>query len=268
MDLREPTFAGAMGKVNIADIRDHESMARACDGADAVVHTAAQVSVQRSTEDPASDVETNVLGTVRVLKAALDSGVFKFIFISSAAVYGDPNYVPVDEDHPVGPLSIYGSSKLSAEHFVQAFGTSYGMRWTIIRPFNFYSPRADPHSPYSGVITKFTMNAAQGRPLRIEGDGSQTRDFLHAADVARLVRMALESERDGLVLNGGSGHATSILDLAEVIKEVCPHQVHIEHVAPRIADVKHSVANVERAREMLGFKTSISLKEGLKAFFR
>lgn len=267
VDLREPTFAGAMGKVDIADIRDHRSMVRACDGAEVVVHTAAQVSVQRSTEDPAFDVETNVLGTVRVLKAALDSGVSKIVFISSAAVYGDPHYIPVDEDHPLGPLSIYGSSKLSAEHFVRVFGSAYGMHWAIIRPFNFYSPRADPHSPYSGVITKFTKNAAEGRPLIIEGDGTQTRDFLHAADVARLVRMTMESERDGMVLNGGSGHATSIKGLAEVIREVCPHEVHIVHVAPRVADVKNSVANIKRAREMLGFTTRISLKKGLEDFF-
>ena len=267
VDLREPVFDSAKGKVDIADIRDAEAMLDICKGADAIVHTAAQVSVQRSTEDPAFDVETNVLGTVRTLKAARDAGVAKFIFISSAAVYGDPHYVPVDEEHPAAPLSIYGSSKLSAEYFVRAFGSSFGMKWAIVRPFNFYSPRADPKSPYSGVITKFTQNAASGLPLRIEGDGSQTRDFLHAADVARLLRLTLESKRDGLTLNGGSGQATSILDLAKTVKKVCPRPVNIEHVAPRTADIKHSVAKVERAREMVGFSTRISLEEGLKAFF-
>jgi UDP-glucose 4-epimerase len=151
---------------------------------------------------------------------------------------------------------------------VKAFGSSYGLKWAIIRPFNFYSPRADPKSPYSGVITKFTQSAVDGLPLRIEGDGSQTRDFLHAADVARLVRLTVESENDGMVLNGGSGQATSILDLAEVIKKVCPRDVRIEHVAPRTADIKNSVAEVERAKEMVGFSTHISLEEGLKAFFR
>ncbi|MDW5562515.1 MAG: NAD-dependent epimerase/dehydratase family protein [Methanomassiliicoccus sp.] len=268
VDLREPTFDSAKGRITIADIRDQAAMLDACRGADAVVHTAAQVSVQRSTEDPAFDVETNVLGTVRTLKAARDAGVSKFVFISSAAAYGNPHYIPVDEDHPTAPLSVYGSSKLSAEHFVQAFGSSYGMRWAVLRPFNFYSPRADPKSPYSGVITKFTQNAASGLPLKIEGDGSQTRDFLHAADVARLVRLVLESDRSGLTLNGGSGQATSILDLAKTVKKVCPRPVDIEHVAPRTADIKHSVARVDRAREAVGFTTRISLEEGLKAFFR
>jgi UDP-glucose 4-epimerase len=268
VDLREPVFDSARGRITIADIRDQDAMLDACKGADAVVHTAAQVSVQRSTEDPPFDVETNVLGTVRTLKAARDAGVSKFVFISSAATYGNTQYIPVDEDHPQVPLSIYGASKLSAEHFVKAFGSSFGMKWTVIRPFNFYSPRADPKSPYSGVITKFTQNAAAGIPLKIEGDGSQTRDFLHAADVARLVRLVLESDRSDLVLNGGSGQATSILDLANTVKKVCPRPVNIEHVAPRTADIKNSVAKVDRAREMVGFSTRISLEEGLKAFFR
>ncbi len=267
VDVRPPVFDSAEGRVTIADIRDQDAMLQACRGMDAVVHTAAQVSVQRSTEDPPFDVENNVLGTVRTLKAVRDAGVTKFVFISSAAVYGNPHYIPVDEDHPVAPLSIYGSSKLSAEHFVQAFGSSFGLRWAIIRPFNFYSPRADPKSPYSGVITKFTQNASAGLPLRIEGDGSQTRDFLHAADVARLVRLTMESERNGLVLNGGSGQGTSILELAEVVRKVCPRQVSIGHVPPRTADIKHSVGKVERAREAVGFTTRISLEEGLKAFF-
>lgn len=267
VDIRRPCHAIALDRLMLADIRDPEAMRQACKGAEAVVHTAAQVSVQRSTEDPSGDVEINVLGTVRLLKAAVDAGVSRFIFISSAAVYGNPLHLPVDEEHPLVPLSVYGSSKASSEHFVKAFGTTYGLRWAIIRPFNFYSPRADPNSPYSGVITRFTKNAAEGRPLYIEGDGSQSRDFLHAADVARLVRMAMESEKDGMVLNGGSGRATTIAELASIVRDVSPIEVRIEHVAPRVADVKHSVAKVTRAREMLGFTTRIPLREGLKAFF-
>ncbi len=267
VDIREPTFPSAMGRTTIADIRDPAAMLKACRGADTVIHTAAQVSVQRSTEDPAMDAELNVLGTIRVLKAARDAGVRKFIFISSAAVYGNPRYVPVDEGHTTVPLSIYGASKLAAEQFVQAFGSTFGQGWAIVRPFNFYSPRADPKSPYSGVITKFTESAKAGVPMRIEGDGSQTRDFLHAADVARMVRAVMESDIDATIWNAGSGRGTSIAELADTIKKVCPRETCIEHIAPRLADIKHSVAKVERARETLGFSTRISLEEGLKAFF-
>jgi UDP-glucose 4-epimerase len=267
VDVRQPVFSSAKGKVTIADVRDPAAMLKACRGADAVIHTAAQVSVQRSTEDPAMDAELNVLGTIRVLKAARDAGVGKFIFISSAAVYGDPQYVPVDERHPTVPLSVYGASKVSAEHFVRAFGTTFGQDWAIVRPFNFYSPRADPKSPYSGVITKFTENAKAGVPMRIEGDGTQTRDFLHAADVARMVRLVMEYEKGSTIWNAGSGRGTSITELAETVKKVCPREACIEHIAPRLADIKHSVAKVEHARETLGFSTRISLEEGLKDFF-
>ena len=232
VDLREPVFDSAKGKVDIADIRDAEAMLDICKGADAIVHTAAQVSVQRSTEDPAFDVETNVLGTVRTLKAARDAGVAKFIFISSAAVYGDSLCA--------------GGRRTSCRPSVhirleQALGRIFRSCLRLIVRDEMghsaavqllFSPRRS-EGPYSGVITKFTQNAASGLPLRIEGDGSQTQDFLHAADVARLVRLTLESKRDGLTLNGGSGQATSILDLAKTVKKVCPRPVNIEHVAPR-----------------------------------
>ena len=258
-----PEFSSAVGRVTIADIRDPAAMLQACKGADAVIHTAAQVSVQRSTEDPAFDVETNVLGTVRTLKAAKDAGVSKFVFISSAAVYGNPHYIPVDEDHPLAPLSIYGSSKLSGEHFVRAFGSSNGLSWAIIRPFNFYSPRADPKSPYSGVITKFTQNANAGLPLRIEGDGSQTRDFLHAADVARLVRLTMESSWHGIERWFRSGNKHPGPGRSD--KKVCPSEVGLSTLAS-LQRISELCCQVDLAKE--GGPARISLEEGLKAFFR
>lgn len=268
VDVREPVHRSARGRVTIADVRDHQAMVTACHGADAVVHTAAQVSVQRSIEDPSYDADINVMGTVHALQAARDAGVSTFVFISSAAVYGDPQQLPVSEDHPTRPLSGYGASKLSAEQFVKVFGRSYGMRWVIVRPFNFYSPRADPQNPYSGVITRFVQNAMEGVHLRIDGDGSQTRDFLHARDVAWLIRDVLESGRREVILNAGSGRGTSILELAQMVKRTCPREVHIEHGPPRTADIKHSTADVRLAREVTGFTARVSLEEGLKAYYK
>jgi UDP-glucose 4-epimerase len=268
VDTRPAVHKSAMGKVEVADIRDTEAMRRAMKGADAVIHTAAQVSVQRSTEDPAFDADQNVMGTISVLRAARDSGVKKFIYISSAAVYGNPLYIPVDEKHPAAPLSFYGTSKLSAEAYTRAFGSSFGMKGTVVRPFNFYSSRADPSSPYSGVITKFTERAKSGEALRIEGEGDQTRDFLHASDVARMLRLILESNVDGLTLNCGSGAGTTISELAETVKRIAPGEVRIEHVAPRTADIKHSVAEVSLAEKELGFRTRVTLEDGLRTFFQ
>jgi UDP-glucose 4-epimerase len=268
IDVVEAKHASAKGKVEIGDIRDSQVLDRVCRNADAVVHTAAQVSVQRSTENPVLDADLNVMGTIKALKAARDAGVKKFVFISSAAVYGNPVRIPIDEDHPTAPMSIYGTSKLAGEHFVRAFGSSYGMKYAIVRPFNFYSPRADPKSPYSGVITKFVENAKAGMPLKIEGSGEQTRDFLHAADVARMVRLILESDVQNVTLNCGSGHGTSINALAETVRKVSPRPTTIEHVAPRTADIRDSIAKMDRTGRMLGFRVNISLEEGLRAFFQ
>lgn len=267
IDLREPKIPAHRGMIEFADIRDTEAMAEECHGIDVVIHTAAQVSVQKSTEEPAVDADLNVIGTISVLQAAKRAGVRTFVHISSAAVYGDPRYVPVDEGHPCEPKSFYGASKLAGEHYVQAFHHSFGMDYIILRPFNFYSPRADPKSPYSGVITKFSERARRGENLLIEGDGMQTRDFIHATDVSRMIKIAIESDVRNVTMNCGSGQGTTIKEVAETIAEVGPRRVGIEHVHPRTSDIRHSVAEVSRARQKLGFTTSVSLREGLMAFF-
>jgi len=267
VDIRAPVHRPAMGRVAKADIRDLDAMTAAGQGCDAIVHTAAQVSVQRSTEDPSGDADTNVMGTIAVLRAAAAAGVKKFVYISSAAAYGDPQRVPVDEDHPLMPKSFYGASKLCGEHYVRAFGSTFGLKWIVIRPFNFYSPRADPLSPYSGVITKFAQAVRDGRPLRIEGDGLQTRDFLHARDVARMVSMAVTSEVSDQTFNCGSGRGTSIKELAETFSTIFPGKVTVEHAPPRTSDIRDSVAEVSRARRLLDFETRVGLEEGLRGFF-
>jgi UDP-glucose 4-epimerase len=267
VDLREPTQKSSAGSIAIADIRDTVAMTKACEGVNAVIHCAAQVSVQRSTADPAEDAQMNVIGTISMLQAAHRAGVKKFVFISSAAVYGDPQYSPVDEEHPRLPKSFYGTSKLAAEHYVQAHGYSFGTNWAIVRPFNFYSPRADPKSPYSGVITKFAESAKAGRPLIIEGDGEQTRDFLHATDVARMLRLTIESDVRNVIINCGSGRGTSINDLARTVIEASGKKINIERVAARTGDIRHSVAEASRAEKLIGFRTKVTLRDGLETFF-
>ncbi|NYT12041.1 MAG: NAD-dependent epimerase/dehydratase family protein [Methanomassiliicoccales archaeon] len=249
------------------DIRDTVSMREACRDADAIVHLAAQVSVVRSTEDPAWDLDVNVGGTLSMLKAANDEGVPSFIHISTAAVYGDPVYLPVDESHPTRPRSFYGTSKLSAEHYVRAFKESFDQDYIIIRPFNLYSPRADPKSPYSGVITRFVENAMNGMPLTIEGDGEQTRDFIHAKDVASMICSCLTSNIRNVTMNCGSGQSTTINALAETVISVAPRPVEIVHGPPRVGDIRHSLGDASVSEKLLGFKPKISLRDGLAAFF-
>ncbi len=267
VDLRRPRFSRHEGLVRTLDIRDLEVLKRECKGVDAVIHTAAQVSVQKSTEDPRMDADFNILGTISALQAAYAAGVQKFIYISSAAIYGDPVYVPVDENHPRSPKSFYGTSKLAGEYYTKAFHASFGLPYVVVRPFNFYSPRADPKSPYSGVITKFAEWARRGEPLLIEGDGEQTRDFIHAADVAYLLRLVIQSNVVNQTFNCGSGRSTSVNQLAESVVKVAPLKVEIKHIPPRIGDIRNSVSSIKLAKEALGFQPRISLEDGLRTFF-
>jgi UDP-glucose 4-epimerase len=267
VDLVTPRIREHASFHRVGDIRDTASMSDACRDVDAIVHLAAQVSVVKSTEDPAWDMDVNVGGTLSMLRAANDQGVPLFIHISTAAVYGDPVYLPVDEGHPTRPKSFYGTSKLSAEHYVRAFKESFDQDYIIIRPFNLYSPRADPKSPYSGVITRFVENARKGTPLTIEGDGEQTRDFIHARDVASMICSCLTSIVRNVTINCGSGQAASINALAETVISVAPRPVDVVHAPSRLGDIKHSLGDTSVSEELLGFKPKISLRDGLAGFF-
>ncbi len=266
LDIREPVIEEHHPLISHVDIRDQAAVERECEWADGIVHAAAQVSVERSIEEPEVDADINIIGTLSMLKAASLAGVGIFVYISSSAVYGDPKYLPVDEAHPRNPKSPYGISKLTAEEYVRVYGESRDLDYLIIRPFNFYSSRADPGSPYSGVITKFVSNIKAGEPILIEGDGEQTRDFVHALDVAEMVRRSVESQVRNLTMNCGSGKGTSINELAEVLASICEN-VEIRHVAPRIGDIKHSIADISLVRDFVGFEPKIPLREGLISFF-
>jgi len=266
VDLLPPTIE--VGQVHFqGDIRDRDAMLEACKEADAVIHLAAQVSVVRSTEDPVMDLDVNVGGTLNMLTAALERDVPLFVHISTAAVYGDPVALPIDEDHPTSPKSFYGTSKLSGEHYVRAFKESFDLDHIILRPFNMYSPRADPSSPYSGVITRFVENARNGLPLRVDGDGEQTRDFIHARDVATMISRCLDTSVRNVTINGASGHGTSVNQIVEAVISASPRQVTVEHGPPRIGDIRHSVGDDSRARELLDFLPSIDLDRGIADFF-
>jgi len=185
---------------------------------DAVIHLAAQVSVENSWNDPVYDAENNVIATINLLKACSDYGVDRFVYISSAAVYGNPRYVPIDEEHPKNPISPYGVSKLTGEYYCRVF--SDRIHTVIIRPFNVFSARMDPNNPYSGVIAKFIHRAKQKLPPVIYGDGKQTRDFVHVRDVVNFIEIALKRGENGEAYNVGTRKETSILELAEIIIDI------------------------------------------------
>jgi UDP-glucose 4-epimerase len=267
IDTRESPFSKHRPNIVHEDIRDLAAMRKSLRGCDAVLHCAAQVSVVNSINDPINDLSTNVQGTITLLQAAAECGVKKFVYISSAAVYGDPVKVPIDESHPLDPKSPYGASKMSAEQYCRVFAETRSLPYVVVRPFNFYSPRADPKSPYSGVITKFVEWAKRGEPLLVEGDGEQTRDFIHAMDVARMVMSAAKSKASCLTMNCGSGKATSINQLARVVVKASGKKVEIKHIAPRVGDIRHSVSDMSSTKRILDFEAEVSLDTGIRGFF-
>lgn len=248
------------------DICDETIVKKILKGVDAVVHCAAQVSVEKSLKNPKYDAENNVVGTLNLLQAAAKSmSIKRFVYISSAATYGNPIRLPIGENHPQNPLSAYGLSKLAGEKYVNMFWQIHQLPTVVIRPFNFYSRRADPKSPYSGVITKFIGRIKVNKPPIIEGDGNQTRDFIHVKDVVQMIRLVLEKkEAVGEVFNCGCGTSVSINQLAEIIIKTSGKTFKPTYTKERKGDIKYSYADIKKAKDLLSFKPNIELKDGLE----
>ena len=249
------------------DIRDPQSLSDALQYVDAVIHLAAVIDVSASVVDPISTNEINVVGTLNVLQAAKNKGVKKLVFASSTAVYGDTKALPVKEDTILKPISPYAASKAAGEAYCSAYANCYDLETVALRFFNVYGPRNE-NSPYSGVITKFLRKAVNNEPLTIEGDGKQTRDFIHVSDIARAIMAALESSRlRGEVFNVCTGFPTSVNQLAETIKEVTRRKLQVMHNSPRIGDIRNSYGDSTNATRQLGFRANVTLSNGLEMLF-
>ena len=262
--LNDPQFKFVKG-----DIRDRQSIEEAIRGVQAVFHLAAITSVPYSVKHPEITRQVNVEGTRKLLEACLRGGAERFIFVSSCAVYGEPEYLPVDEGHPTRPVSPYAESKLEAENLCREFQERYGLRTTVIRPFNVYGPGMR-NDQYGGVIARFIERLRLGKPPVIYGDGEQTRDFVHVEDAVRAMVLALESRKAvGRTFNVATGAPTSINRLAQLLIELHGADgIEAKHRKARAGDVRYSYADIQEARDVLGFEPRISLKEGLSALLR
>jgi UDP-glucose 4-epimerase len=230
---------------------------------DVVIHTAAQISVVRSMQEPVFDAQNNVFGTLNLLEGARLGDVRKFIYISSAAVYGNPRYLPIDEGHPQDPMSPYGASKLCGEKYCTMYHRAYGLPAVCVRPFNIYSPRQDPSNPYSGVISKFISRVSQNLPPIIFGDGSQTRDFVSAHDVVDMISLLMNDERsEGEVFNVGTGISTRIDELAGMVLDAFGLDAGIEFRDPVQGDIRDSYSDISRAKQA-GYSPKVDLRKGL-----
>ncbi len=249
------------------DVTDYGAVHEALKGLrpDALVHAAALIDVAESVEKPHTYMHVNAEGTAAVARAAVSAGVGRVVYLSSAAVYGVPQYLPIDEEHPTKPISPYGASKLAGELALQSLRESLGKpEFITLRLFNVYGPGQNPSSPYSGVITKFIHAVREEREIMIYGDGEQSRDFIHVEDVAEAVAKALTTAEACVTLNIGTGTRTTINELAKLVMSVAGREVPVRHAPPRKGDVRHSVASVERARKVLGWEPRIGLVNGLR----
>jgi len=244
------------------DIRDEKLTQQTISGADVVFHEAAEVSVQRSVENPAQSNDINITGSLNVLEAARKADA-RVVVASSAAIYGTPTEVPLTEAEPTTPASPYGIQKLTLDHYTRVYHEQYGMDTIALRYFNVYGP-GQTAGDYSGVISIFADQAASGDPITVEGDGSQTRDFIHIDDIVRANIAAATTENIGKAYNIGTGHEITIKELAETIHEVSGSKSEITHVEPRANEIPRSCADISKANEELGFEPQTELSEGLK----
>jgi UDP-glucose 4-epimerase len=256
-----PNLAEAMKSprmsYHVADVAEAEACHELCDGADAVLHFAAMASVPESLRRP-DQCRRDTLGTTqRLLRAAGRYGVRSFVLASTAAVYGNRRR-PVRETVPLSPLNPYAQAKADAEAAV----LNAGMPRVCLRFFNVYGPRQRPDSPYAGVITRFVDAVSRGEPIRLHGDGRQTRDFLHVQDAVRAVFLALRFPYPA-AFNVGTGRGVTLLELIAAIERHAGRRAVVVHEPPREGDILYSVADLRRARRELGFQPEVSLDDGL-----
>lgn len=245
------------------DIQDASLVEKSLEDVEIVVHLAAQTSVPYSIQNPRITFEVNVNGTLNMLRSCANWGIKKLVFASSSAIYGETISLPATETTMPNPISPYAESKLMGENHCFAFSDRRLLASTVLRFFNVYGPRQGL-SEYAGVIMRFIENTRQGIPLRIYGDGLQTRDFVYVRDVANSILLSMENNKaDNEVFNIGSGQPTRIEELANKVLELTGSKVGISYMSPRKGDIKHSYADISKAKKLLGYKPDIKLRHGL-----
>ena len=228
-----------------------------------VSHLAAQVDVRKSVADPLYDASVNIAGSVNLLEQARQHGVQRVIYTSTGgAVYGEPDYLPVDEGHPVRPLSPYGASKHAVEHYLYLYHENYGLDYTVLRYPNVYGPRQDPHGE-AGVVAIFAGQMLRGEQPVIYGDGEQERDFVYVGDCARATLLALRAERNG-VYNLASGVGTSINTLYELLATITGFERAPIYGPARVGETRRIYLTADKARRELGWEPGTDLEAGLE----
>lgn len=266
---RRENLGQALDRVELVQgsVTDPADCAAACRGVHLVFHQAAIPSVQRSVADPIRTHDVGATGTLRMLEAAKNAGVRRFVYAGSSSAYGDTPTLPKREDMAERPLSPYAVAKLTGEHYVRVFAHVYGLETVVLRYFNVFGPRQDPASQYSAAIARFITSAVEGRSPTINGDGEQTRDFTYIDNVIEANLLAARTpaqQVSGLVFNVAAGERTSINELWRTIQSVVGSEVEAQYAPARPGDVRDSLADLTRIRAAMGYEVRVGLREGLE----
>jgi UDP-glucose 4-epimerase len=254
------------------DIRESSTCREAVKGMEYIFHQAALPSVQRSVEDPGTSNAVNTGGTLNILLAAKEGGVKRVIYASSSSIYGDTPTLPKHEEMPSHPLSPYALQKYIGEQYCRLFHQLYGLETVSLRYFNIFGPKQDPNSVYSAVIPRFIDALIQGRPPIIFGDGEQSRDFTYVENVVQANLLAMSAERlHGEAINIACGERTSLNQLFRVLRDILGSKQSPVYEEPRKGDVRHSLADIRKGKELINYEPKVGIEVGLKKtveFFR
>lgn len=247
MDIRDPALSGVFERERF----------------DVVNHHAAQMDVRKSVADPLFDADVNIRGSLNILECARKSGVRKIVYISTGgAVYGEPEYLPCDEAHPVNPICPYGASKHTVEHYLYMYRILYGLAYAVLRYPNVYGPRQDPNGE-AGVVAIFIGQMLAGRQPTIFGSGEQERDFVYVGDCARANLLAMEEHVQG-IFNIGSGRGTTINQIYTLLSEITGYRRPPVYGPPRAGETFRIFLDATKARREMGWAPQVSLEEGLR----
>lgn len=251
-------------EVLIGDFLDADFLETALKGVKPIYHFISTTTPSSSIGNPIYDVESNLIGTLRLLQKAVSHGVKQVVFPSSGGtVYGIPSQLPVSELHPTNPISPHGIVKLAIEKYLHLFDHLYGLKYTILRIANPYGPGLNP-TRGQGVINAFLWRLAQGEPIEIWGDGEVVRDYIYVDDVASATLMAAENSQSAKLFNVGSGSGTSLNELVNLIFEVTGHNVPVQHTPARAFDVPTSILSIDKIKREIGWQPSVSLADGIR----
>lgn len=247
------------------DIRSQELMeVFEIERPDYVNHHAAQMDVRRSVVEPIFDADVNILGSINLIECARKSQVKRFIYISTGgAVYGEPEYLPCDESHPIAPICQYGASKHTVEHYLYMYHENYGLDYVVLRYPNVYGPRQDPHGE-AGVVAIFTGQMLAGDQVVINGDGEQQRDFVYVGDCARANLLATTTENGNTIYNIGFGRPTSVNEIFTVLKSITKYERDPVHGPAKLGETRRIYLDATKARSELGWTPTVTLEEGLE----